>query len=210
MEAKKSKLGVRIIIVSAIVLIGIIGLSSAKKSQSAYKLNTENILNQILNNESYTITPEEYQEIISGNDSNYQFIDLRNPKQFAKNHLQGAINIPREELFIKDHILPLKDTTKTYVLYYSDHCGACSIWVLLTQMGYKNLNILMGGIDYLDYKIANDSNKVYLGEYREEAPLFDFAEEMKNASNGEIELNETKIEAPIVPIKKKEVKKGGC
>jgi len=137
-----------------------------------------------------------------------QLIDIRSSVLFEQGHAQNAINIPVRQLLDKESIKTLKELSKSgkdLVLYGTDELQATAPWLLLCQLGYKNLKIAGGG-----YSAT--------GEFKEspvaatETSLFDVSAlkinpEQKNAT--EIKIEKKKSET-VVPVRKAASAGGGC
>jgi rhodanese-related sulfurtransferase len=89
------------------------------------------------------------QAMVSTNDLAWkQLIDIRPADLFVQGHPDNAINIPVRNL-LDDESLELFDQlsekNQAAVLYGSDELQATAPWLLLQQLGYKNLKLLKGG-----------------------------------------------------------------
>ena len=69
-------------------------------------------------------------------------IDLRNPAEFAKNHLKNALNIPFSEVLSNPEMLKLKSSEQEVVLYSNSAAESTKAWTILTQMGFNKLYLL--------------------------------------------------------------------
>jgi hypothetical protein len=85
--------------------------------------------------------------------------------------------------------------------------------MVLSQLGYKNNKILLGGYDYVDKYIL----KTYAplsGSYKNEKAKYDFAKIISETAGGSNAATDTKNDEPKpLPLKKKkkEVEEsGGC
>ncbi len=195
------------------ILIIVIGFVTLGKPDLEFRLNTEQALEQILSYED-EMSPEEAEEIIWDEIGGYIFVDLRNPYEFAKGHIDNAINIPSVSILSEENKAffdrTLKDST-TVVLYDYDQTEANGPWMLLMQMGY-NVKILLGGYGYYSgetYDMMSDSE---IPQYLIEEPKFNFAEIMETLSaGGNSVVVDTQAEV-LIPTrkKKKSVVEGGC
>jgi len=100
-----------------------------------------------INNRSDHITAEQLGELIIDKDPDFQIIDIRDQSEFHKFHIQTAINIPLNTLFIEDNV-EFIDPEKLVVLYSNGGTHAAQAWVILQQIGYKNTTVLLGGLNY--------------------------------------------------------------
>jgi rhodanese-related sulfurtransferase len=105
------------------------------------------ILAKSINNRSDHITAEQLGQLIIDKDPGFQIIDIREQSEYEKFHIQSAINIPLETLFVTES-LEYIDPEKLVVLYSNGGTHAAQAWVLLQQMGYSNTTVLLGGLNY--------------------------------------------------------------
>ncbi len=76
----------------------------------------------------------------------YLIIDVRTKREFSENHINGAINIPLQE--IKTNIVKYSIDKKKKILIYCKSGGRSTRAVeLLENMGYDNVYNLKGGIE---------------------------------------------------------------
>ena len=193
----------------ATIIIIIIGFATMENPVYEYKESASEIHKSILLRDN-TIAPEEAGNILSDNKKNFRFIDLRNPHEFLKGHIEGAINIPVSDLFSKEHTELLSDTSYKNILYSDTHVAACGPWMMLKQVGYSNNLILMGGYYYFNNNISGNS-KPNSDEYLDEKAKYDYAEIVKKTSGNSV--TESKPSPGITPPVKKKKKKsaeGGC
>lgn len=72
-------------------------------------------------------------------------IDVREPAEFAAEHIRGAKNIPLGRLAKQIESLPTDRSAPILVYCKSGHRGAMGLTVLL-MLGYKNVHSIYGGI----------------------------------------------------------------
>ena len=147
----------------------------------------------------------------------YVLIDTRNNFEYAKGHLDDALNVSPHQVFnseSKKLFQQLKDDGKTVVLYGENADAASNAWLLLYQLGYENIKILCIETDYVD-------NKFHIKEISIEKPSVNYAQVIREAKakNAAQQLNASKVEVkkPVAPKKvitkpkkKKRVPEGGC
>jgi rhodanese-related sulfurtransferase len=78
-----------------------------------------------------------------------QLIDIRTADQFMQGHPDNAINIPVRNLLDKESLEifdQLKSNGQDAVLYGNNELQATAPWLLLQQLGYRNLKLLKGGL----------------------------------------------------------------
>lgn len=70
---------------------------------------------------------------------NKMIIDIRNPEEYAKGHLEGAINIPFASLYFHPELYLEKD--KTYTLYCHSGSNSYLLVLHLNRQGYHCVNL---------------------------------------------------------------------
>ena len=142
------------------------------------------------------------------------FIYIRGMYDFERGHLENAINIPIPDLLNKENKERYDNwmnDSLTVVLYGNDELQATSAWMLMYQLGYTNMRMLQGGINYIDKLYADE-----LGEnesYNVEDPAFDFAGIVKEVKESKTNLDVKKEEPKkkvVIRQKKKKATEGGC
>ena len=199
------------IAIGAAVII-ILGLITMKVPTRQYKMSNEKVL-EVMLKRNELIRPDKFMQIYYNNDSSYQFIDLRSAHEYLKGHIKGAINIPAHKLLDKESEKYLNQDKKINILYFSDQCGACSNWMILKQLGYKNNRFLQGGYDYVN-KYIIEKYAPMSGDYSVEKPKYDYAKIVKETAGAGSAASSSADEddAPTQVIIKKDEKEeeGGC
>lgn len=91
------------------------------------------------------ITKEELLELLKLN-SEAILLDVRSEQEFREGHLQGAINIPLYELYVKAEKM-LRDKNAIIIAYCSVGSRSKKAIRVLKRLGYTNLYNLKNGID---------------------------------------------------------------
>ncbi|PKP35790.1 MAG: hypothetical protein CVU00_00500 [Bacteroidetes bacterium HGW-Bacteroidetes-17] len=197
------------------VLVIIIGFITLHKPEFEFKVPIDQALDQVLSFED-EMTPEKATDIVSNNMAGYQFVDVRNPYEFAKGHIETAINISSKELLASDNVALFDQMTKDSVrviLYGYNQSEANGSWMILKQLGYKNVKILLGGYEYYSGEKYNMFSESEIPQYMVEQPKYNFAALMEELSDGNSAIkpgnNHTEV---IIPERKKKKSKveGGC
>jgi len=191
------------------ILIVIFGLITMERPKHTYRLTTDEMLSRTLNHD-YIIRFDKFFDIYHKQDSLYRFIDLRSAHDFQIGHLPGAINIPLAKILDDEYKDIVNQDEKINVFYYSDQCGACGPWMILTQLGYKNNYVLGGGYDYVKEHIIDEYSPM-LGDYSAEKAKYNF-KEVINSTAGAASSASSESSAPVPVIKKKpkQEEEGGC
>jgi len=108
---------------------------------------------QRLPDRRYRINPETFL-IEQANGRDYFILDVRGAEEFAEGHIDGAINIPLQELLLNIEELP--PTTTSILIYCQSQKRATHALVILRELGYVQAFNLEGGyIAYLDFITNN-------------------------------------------------------
>lgn len=94
------------------------------------------------------------------NDDNILILDVRDPQEFQKSHIENAINIPLGNLADK---LPTLEKHKRQTLLVNCQTGARSVSAckILTKAGFENVFNLLGGIQsWEDNKLPIKTGKI--------------------------------------------------
>lgn len=192
--------------ISAIIfiLLIIIGVLSFKKPANVFNKD-----------KNLPITPIEKQDFIISKTaldslkSDFALVDLRASHEFERGSLANAINIYTPNLLDKNAKEQLEDfakRNKTIVLFGSDPNQANGAWLLLTQLGYKNVKILCASLAY------DSQNKLIVSEFQLEKPDQDYAgfmAKVKPANGPQINIETEKKTIQFTKTKKKKTG-GGC
>lgn len=179
------------------------------RPKHTYRLTTDKMLEKTLKHD-YLIRFDKFYDIYQNKDSTYRFIDLRSAHDFQIAHLPGAINIPLAKILDSKYKDIVNQDKKINVLYFSNQCGACGPWMILTQLGYKNNYVLAGGYDFVTKHLINEFSPM-LGDYSAEKSKYNY-KEVINSTAGGASTSSSDVSAPTLIIKKK-VKveeEGGC
>lgn len=186
-----------------IILVVLIGLLSFKKAANVFKNDKTLTLNPIVS-QDYIISKS---SIDTASVNNMAFIDVRSPFEYSKGHIKNAKNIYTPDLLDpanKEYILDLEKENKTIVLYGAEPGEASGAWMLLTQLGVKNVKLLSIKTNYIH-------NTFSISDYPIEKAQLDYAAYMKKATSGKIEVKKVTPKRVIkLTKKKKKVAEGGC
>jgi rhodanese-related sulfurtransferase len=128
------------------LILGIILAFSPLDKQTGTVISSEDLAKAI-NSRTDHITAEQLGQLIIDKDPDFQIIDLRTQEEYNKFHIQTAINLPLETLFIQGNIEYI-DPEKLVILYSNGGTHAAQAWILLQQIGYTNTTVLLGGLNY--------------------------------------------------------------
>ena len=159
-------------ILLATVLI-VIASACTSENRKKYAITTDEVL-ELYTSKKDILTAEKIANILlCDQDNPYQFIDLRTPHEFIKGHVEGAINIPAKDILDREYYSTLNQSEKINVLYCRGQNQAINIYLILKQLGFKNIKVAMGGYDYInDFIVVQYGIKT--GDYDGEKPNYDF------------------------------------
>jgi len=137
-----------------------------------------------------------------------QIIDVRSSDLFAQGHPQNAVNVPVRQLLEKESLELLQKVTengKEAILCGSNELQATAPWILLQQLGYKNILVLKGGI-------TNNGELVDTELAASEATIIDMTAIHSNTDAAQPSAQSVvkKKSEAIIPVRKAASSGGGC
>lgn len=203
----------RLIIASTVfILIILIGFLTLRTPDYEYKLNVDQTIEGISLSDNL-INTEEARKLTSDKNHPFLIIDIRSHNEFLTNHIEGAINIPVSEILEEDNFTLLNEADQkntAIVMYGKDPLQANASWLLLKQLGIRNLKFLPLGFDqFLAQKNENfltnfkveEMNSEILSNSQVNAPVN--ANDLSKDNNTQTKIN------PAKKVKKA-VTAGGC
>lgn len=88
-----------------------------------------------------TITLDELERYLDGDDDNMMIIDIRNRPSYNMCHIRGAVNIPFDEL---DYNLGSLPKDRPLIIYCSRGGQSMRACRYLSSMGYQTVNVANG------------------------------------------------------------------
>ena len=203
----------RILLSTIIIILGLIIAAVPQNTTLPYKLTVGQILDEIKNGTQF-IHPDQVAQMIIEKNPSLQLIDIRSQDDYEKFHLPGAINIPIDDILSEDYLDILDQDVKMNVFYSNGNTKSNEAWMLTRQLGYNNIYVLMGGLNYWVETIMNP--KVPSSTLPDdEIAKYDFRKGAGSALGGGAVPNENAAStpaapAPIIKKAKKKAVKGGC
>jgi len=158
--------------------------------------------------ETTRLITDQSKQILVQDIADKQLIDIRPANVYAKGHPANAVSIPLRQLLDKESVILLEkllENGQEAVMFGSDELQATAPWLLLQQLGYKNLKLLKGG-----YTSQNEFKETPAAS--NEIPAFD-----KTAFQVKPELNKAtdnqtirKTTETVIPVRKPASTGGGC
>lgn len=214
MKIKPSNLSF-VAVVVIFVLVIVIGLLTINRPDLKFKLTIDETLEQVSISED-EMYPEDLVGIIEMEEPGYAIIDIRNPFEFIKGHISGALNIPTNSLLDKENLKMFDQYASDSVqviMYAQNQLEANGPWLILKQLGYNNVKVLMGGYHYFTTGPLDFYDMPEVPAYLVEEPAYDFygiMEELGSRSFEEVDAGDQP--QVIIPTRKKKenVVEGGC
>ncbi len=185
------------------ILVILIGFLAFQKPKNVYKKTLNETL-EVIKAKDYLVSLEHLGE------KETVFIDVRSKFEYAKGHINKAINIPTALILEDANIDMFKDFKKSntpVVLYGEDPDEGNNAWMLLYQLGFDNVKLL-------NAKTALIENKLEVKAHQLEKPIPNYNDIFKTVTVKVPVAKKVVKKSPIkvIPKKKKKKKKpeGGC
>jgi len=156
-----------------------------------------------IKNTSFQIAPQSLAKSIMNKDKSIVLVDVRNQFDFAKGHLPEAKNIYAVNLINDENIdffMNLNESNKKAILYGNSATEANIPFMILKQMGVKNISFLSVGYEELKTgnwnEIAANTTK-----FNDENPVADFAQFISDANKSSGNVNTTVAKPTISKTK---------
>ncbi len=207
---KTNRLTITVIIIVLAILAGLI---TFRRPDVKYSLSSAESL-ALLNDPALVFMPEQAFTSLKDSAGKTVFVDVRNSIAFERSHVKNSINIPVRELFSKKNKTIFSDIEKagqTLIVYGETQQQANGPWLMLRQIGYKNVLLFTGSYAQLNPK--PDSLTKLLPQLSE-TPLIDtvalkalttplYTDKTANKENATGKKK-------VAPVKKEASSGGGC
>lgn len=201
-----------------VLILIVLGLILAFSPLQTSKISNQEALNisrMIVEREDH-ITAEQLGKLIIDKDPDYIIIDVRGKDEYEKYHINSAVNIPLDKLFIPE-TLELLDQEKLLILYSNGGTHAAQAWVLLHEKGIRNATVLLGGLNYWVDVYSNpdppqgvyDDAEIFRYQFLKSAGKFLLGDQEISGDQPAQQDTLTKIK-PIIRKKKKKRADAGC
>ena len=192
--------------------------SCKEEVKQDYVLSPEEILNFYVNggktSSKFALSEEEFADIVLLKDTtNYQFIDVRSAHKFIESHLPHAVNIPLTKKFLcNENMQQLNQDKKMLVLFGKNSAQSVATFLLLKQLGFKNLKVALGGCQYSKGYLMNNFG-MRTGAYNDEVARYDYAKvvaETSGAGGAAVASSSAPKPKKKAVKRKKKAVSGGC
>ncbi len=203
----------RLILAAFIIPLGLIIAAVPSYKTLSSGVTPEEILNEVKSGVQI-ITSDEVAEMIVAKDPGLQLIDIRNPEEFEKFSLPGALNIPIDNILSDEWSDVFDQDVKMNVLFSNGSTKSNEAWMILRQMGFESNYVLQGGLNYWAETIMNPKAPPSTSP-DDEIAKYDFRKGASQALGGGSTIVSTdNSSAPKKPVVKRKNKKkkaaGGC
>ncbi|MBK7175491.1 MAG: rhodanese-like domain-containing protein [Bacteroidales bacterium] len=200
-------------LVVVIIIILIIAISN--RPSVTYKMTKDNLAG-LLKDSSQLISPVELDALLEQKKGTLVMVDIRSFEEYSKGHIKESVNIPVMNLLDKNALSffdELSSKGQEAILYGDDQLQANGPWLLLKQVGVKNVKILQGGYQLYKLLPLNDSltsltkHLVWV-----ERSIIDTSALRKKTTLVSLPVaGKPKAEKEkVIPVKKEESGGGGC
>lgn len=197
-----------------VIPMGLIIAAVPQNKTKPYKLNAEQLLDEVTTRTQY-VTPDAVADMIIKKDPTLRLIDVRSQDEFEKFSLPGAINIPITDLLSDAYSDILNQDVKMNIFYSNGTLASNEAWMITRQLGYNNNFVLEGGLNYWFDAILNPQKPASTSP-DEEFSKYDFRKSAGLALGGGAVLQTsqdqgtTSSKPAIKPGGKKKKAAGGC
>jgi len=137
-----------VLLLLLVVLILVIVKSTGK---NPFKQDAQEAIEAVKSNNFSVNT-----EVLKGNENQYLIVDL---SELGEAQFENGLKIPFEKLLDESNLKKLKESEKRVLLVSDEHSKAEKAWVILNQLGYKNVFVLSNeeNPEVLNYEFKPDA-----------------------------------------------------
>jgi hypothetical protein len=118
-----------------LILLAVLVLVIVKStSKFTFKQDVQDIIAAIESN-NFLVSMQD----LKGSESQYLIVNLGEP---GTSQFENSLKIPYEKLLEESYLQQLKETEKKILLWSDDNSVAVKGWVILNQLGFKNVLVL--------------------------------------------------------------------
>lgn len=208
---------IEFIIFGLLLLGGFVAIFLPDTKAFKHVIDSDSLLYEVSKEGRY-ISTDELAQVVMENDPSYILVDLRSPEEYGKYSINGALNIPFENIFDEENLLYFDQDVYTTVLFSNGSSLADQAWLQLRSYGYQGNKVLKGGMNEWyktiinpkkpsDEALTGDSYDQYL--FRKGASQFFTGIQPVPATASESSTTSKPAAKPVVRKKKKAIS-GGC
>ncbi|MCD4734561.1 MAG: rhodanese-like domain-containing protein [Bacteroidales bacterium] len=210
-----NKTNPRLLLSGAFIILGLIIAAVPENTTKPYKLTADQLLDEVKTRTQF-VHPDLIADMLVNKDPVLQLIDVRSKDEYEKFSLPGAINIPINDLLNPKWIDIFDQDIFMNVFYSNGTTSSNEAWLLTRQLGYQNIYVLEGGLNYWIETIINPE-KPGLTSPNDEFARYDFRKATSAFFGGNVNIsaNSDTTSSANKPVmipkrKKKKAVKGGC
>ncbi len=186
------------------ILIIIIALLFYERPKHVYSVNSSQMLEKVMSKD-YFVSLDEI------DNQNHVLVDIRNRFEYEKGHINDAINISTPDLLTEDNTVFFKrisEENKELVLYGSTPTEANNPFMILYQLGYKNVKILLVSLEYSQNKLITKKSEIEKNNTDIKAFIAESQKKVKITPKPKKKV----VKKKVIPKKKKKKMpvEGGC
>ena len=192
-----------------ILALGTTAAMLPQRKNDSIMLNEQELLQEMLRGSNY-LSADQLADLLINQDPSIRLIDVRAADAFA-DPIRGAINIPLDSVFNEDYAFVFDQGVMKNVIYAEDDASAVQVWMIMTQLGYKNNYLLKGGLRGWKEQILDPQRPASTAS-QSAWNLYEQRLAAKQFFTGAKPINTEDMFQPILPIggKKKKKVQGGC
>ncbi len=177
--------------------VAVLALSACGPSADFQRTAQELLAN--VSDEAQDFTWDAAQAALQQKDPKFMLVDIRVPIEFDRGHIDGAVNIPAQNMLDEDNLSAISREGVTVALYGNTQDQAHGVWLLLRQMGYDNVVLLRAGYTGI---VAGDSLHYLLPE----TPFYDYSASFRSATvEGQKAIEAVRIVPAAAPVAAKKI-----
>jgi rhodanese-related sulfurtransferase len=180
-----------------------------ERKNDSIMLNEQELLQEMLRGSNY-FSVDELADLLINQDPSIRLIDVRSAEQFVK-PIRGAMNVPVDSVFNEKYDFLFDQRMMKNVIYADNDAAAVQVWMIMTQLGYKNNYLLKGGLVEWNDSILNPQVPASTSSQKA-MDLYTQRVAAKQYFTGAKPIKSDDLFKPILPMgggKKKKVQ-GGC
>ena len=135
------------IILALIFIILAGGILILPERENYQQIPPEELMREIIAPTRY-VTTDQVSDMIIQHDPTLMLVDVRKEYDYFEYSLPGALNIPLDSLMSDDYRDYLDVDDINIVFFSNDDIMADQAWVISKRMGYRNLYVMKGGLNY--------------------------------------------------------------
>ncbi len=186
---------------SLLLVLGVIIALAPVDKMADQNLTTDQLLQEWTSAEPY-IHADRLAHWIINDDPGFQVIDLRPAEDYKQYHIPGNQHVPFNALQEAD-LQSMIDPYKIKILVSNGNTRASQAWLLLRRMGYENLYVLKGGMNYW-VDVFNSPEKPGMAAADDEIFKYQFRKSAGAVMMGRSAVKEIEkeVEEPERPVKR--------